>query len=110
LAQVSPEPLILMLGFLKIWGFSFLFSIWFLFTLIHAVGTLDLNKTSRLRGPDSKTVLDLKTLTLALDADVRQAEVLVLRDRLGRCLVGLNMRRDTSLRVLGLACLTRGLV
>jgi hypothetical protein len=38
------------------------------------------------------------------------AEVLVLRDRLGRHLVGLNMRRSTSLRVLGFACLTRGLV
>jgi hypothetical protein len=38
------------------------------------------------------------------------AEVLVLRDRLGRHLVGLNVRRGTTLRVLGLACLTRGLV
>jgi hypothetical protein len=38
------------------------------------------------------------------------AEVLVLRDRLGRHLVGLNVRRGTALRVLGLACLTRGLV
>jgi hypothetical protein len=99
-----------MLGFLKIWGFFILFSIRFLFNLIHAVGTLDLNKSSRLRGPDSKTVLDPKTLTLALDADVRQAEVLVLRDRLGRRLVSLNIRRSTSLRVLGLACLIRGLV
>jgi hypothetical protein len=39
-----------------------------------------------------------------------KAEVLVLRDRLGRHLVGLNVRRDTSLRVLGLTCLTRGFV
>jgi hypothetical protein len=60
-----------MVGFLKIWGFFISFSIRFLFNLIHAVGTLDLNKSSRLRGLDSKTVLDLKTLTLALDADVR---------------------------------------
>jgi hypothetical protein len=37
-------------------------------------------------------------------------EVLVLRDRLGRHLVGLNVRRGTTLRVLGLARLTRGLV
>jgi hypothetical protein len=71
LAQVSPEPHILMLGFLKIWGFFVSFSIRFLFNLIRAVGTLDLNKSSRLRGPDSKTVLDPKTLTLALDTDVR---------------------------------------
>jgi hypothetical protein len=41
--------------------------------------------------------------------DVRKVEVLVLRDRLGRHLVGLNMRRGTTLRVLGLASLTRGL-
>jgi hypothetical protein len=34
----------------------------------------------------------------------------VLRDRLGRHLVGLNVRRGTTLRVLGLPCLTRGLV
>jgi hypothetical protein len=50
----------LMLGFLKIWGFFVSFPIRFLFNLIHAVGTLDLNKSSRLRGPDSKTVLDPK--------------------------------------------------
>jgi hypothetical protein len=31
-------------------------------------------------------------------------------DRLGRHLVGLNVRKDTSLRGLGLARLTRGLV
>jgi hypothetical protein len=43
-------------------------------------------------------------------AYVKKTEVLVLRDRLGRHLVGLNMRRDTTLRVLGLTCLTRGLV
>jgi hypothetical protein len=41
---------------------------------------------------------------------VRKAEVLVLRDQLGWHLVGLNMRRSTSLRVLGLTCLTRWLV
>jgi hypothetical protein len=41
---------------------------------------------------------------------LEKVEVLVLRDRLGRHLVGLNMRRGTALRVLGLACLTRGLV
>jgi hypothetical protein len=41
---------------------------------------------------------------------VIKAEVLVLRDWLGRHLVSLNMRRGTTLRVLGLACLTRGLV
>jgi hypothetical protein len=35
---------------------------------------------------------------------------LVFRDRLGRYLVGLNVRRDTALRVLGLTCLIRGLV
>jgi hypothetical protein len=110
LAQVSPKPLILMLGFLKIWGFFVPFSIRFLFNLIHAVGTLDLNKSSQLRGPDSKTILDPKILTLALDANDRQAEVLVLSDRLGRHLVDLKIRRGTSLRVLGLACLTRGLV
>jgi hypothetical protein len=40
----------------------------------------------------------------------KSAEVLVLRDRIGQHLVGLNMRRSTSLRVLGLTCLTRGLV
>jgi hypothetical protein len=110
MTQVSPEPLILMLGFLKFGDFFVSFSIRFLFTLNQAVRTLDLNKSSRLRGPDSKTVLDLKTLTLALDADVIKAEVLVLRDRLGRHLVGLNVRRGTTLRVLGLARLTRGLV
>jgi hypothetical protein len=33
----------------------------------------------------------------------------VLRDRLGRHLVGLNVRRGTTLRVLGLARFTRGL-
>jgi hypothetical protein len=41
---------------------------------------------------------------------VNKTEELVLRDRLGRHLVGLNVRRDTTLRVLGLARLTRGLV
>jgi hypothetical protein len=41
---------------------------------------------------------------------VIKVEVLMLRDWLGRHLVGLNMRRGITLRVLGLACLTRGLV
>jgi hypothetical protein len=44
----------------EIWGFFVSFSIRFLFTLNQAVRTLDLNKSSQLRGPDSKTVLDLK--------------------------------------------------
>jgi hypothetical protein len=62
LAQVNPEPLVLMLGFLKNLVIFFIpFSIRFLLTLIHAVGILDLNKSSRLRGPDSKTVLDPKS-------------------------------------------------
>jgi hypothetical protein len=41
---------------------------------------------------------------------VKKTEVLVLRDRLGWHLVGLDVRRDTTLRVLGLARLTRGLI
>jgi hypothetical protein len=44
------------------------------------------------------------------DYYVRIIEVLVFRDRLGRHLVGLNVRRGTTLKVLVLACLTRGLV
>jgi hypothetical protein len=36
--------------------------------------------------------------------------LMVFRDRLGRYLVGLNVRRGTMLRGLGLAHLTRGLV
>jgi hypothetical protein len=40
------------------------------FLLVLVVETLDLNKSSRLRGPDSRTVLDPKTLTLAFDANV----------------------------------------
>jgi hypothetical protein len=60
MAQVSPEPLILMLGFLKFGDFFVSFSIRFLFTLNQAVRTLDLNKSSQLRGPNSKIVLDLK--------------------------------------------------
>jgi hypothetical protein len=41
---------------------------------------------------------------------VRLSKVLVLRDRLGRHLVGLNVRKTTTLRGLGLARLTRVLV
>jgi hypothetical protein len=41
---------------------------------------------------------------------VKKTEVLVLRDRLGWHLVGLDVRRDTTLRALGLARLTRGLI
>jgi hypothetical protein len=74
------------------------------------VGTLDLNKSSRLRGPDSKNRTRFENPNPSSDTNVRKTEVLVLRDRLGRHLVGLNVRRDTSLGVLGLACLTRGLV
>jgi hypothetical protein len=99
-----------MLGFLKFGDFFVPFSIRFLFTLNQAVTTLDLNKSSRLRGLDSKNRTRFETLTLALDADVRKAEVLVLRDWLGRHLVGLNVSRGTLFRVLGLARLTRGLV
>jgi hypothetical protein len=110
MAQVSPEPLFLMLGFLRFGDSLFLFSIRFLFTLNQAVKTLDLNKSSRLRGPDSKNHTRSEILTLALDAGVRITEVLVLRDRLGWHLVGLNVRRGTTLRALGLPRLTRGFV
>jgi hypothetical protein len=41
---------------------------------------------------------------------VRKFEVLVLRDRLGRYLVSLNVRKDTTFRGLELARLTKGLV
>jgi hypothetical protein len=81
----------------------------FLLTLNQAVRTLDLNKLGRFRVPTQNRTRS-ETLTLALDANVSKVEVLVLRDRLGRLLVGLNMRKDIALRVLGLARLTRGLV
>jgi hypothetical protein len=65
LAQVSHEPISYARVSENLGIFFVSFPIRFLLTLNRAVGTLDL-KGSRL-----KTVLDPKTLTLALDTDVR---------------------------------------
>jgi hypothetical protein len=98
-----------MLGFLRFGDLFISLLIRFLLTLIHAVGTLDLNKSSRLRGPDSKRTRS-EALTLSLIPMLEKSEVLVLWDQLERHLVGLNVRKSTSRRGLGLARLTRGLV
>jgi hypothetical protein len=99
-----------MLGFLKFGNFLFLFPIRSDPILIYAVGVLDLNNRVGLGVPTRKTVLEPNP-NPSSDTDVRHQFRMVLRDRLGQCLVGLKREQQIdSLRDLELVCLTRGLV